>query len=93
MSLQLCVYGFIMNDDDGFNCRHVVELDAAADADVCQQVFRHVHSFLFKHFVELAIVLASTNSFINPLIYLQCSIEFRNIVKKFAKNLKRKITF
>jgi hypothetical protein len=55
-------------------------------------VFRHTHSFFFKHLVELAIVIASTTSFFNPLIYLQCSVEFRNIVKKVFKTLKRKWT-
>jgi hypothetical protein len=110
VSLQLCIYGFIMNDNDVTNCRHFVndttncrhfDNDTTncrqVDNDVtenrhfvCEQVFRHTHSFLFKDFVELSIFIASTNSFFNPLIYLRCSTEFRTIVKKFWKNLKLK---
>ena len=55
------------------------------------QVVRHSHAFLFKHFVELAIVIASTNAIFNPLIYVQCSIEFRKIVKKIGANLRQKM--
>ena len=93
VSLQLCIYDFIMNDPSTTNltnCQQILEIPDL-HSSICEQVFRHTHSFLFKNFVELAIVIASTNSFINPLIYLQCSTEFRAIVKKVFKQVKFKL--
>ena len=72
------------------NCQQILEIPDL-HSSICEQVFRHTHSLLFKNFVELAIVIASTNSFINPLIYLQCSTEFRVIVKKVFKQVKVKL--
>ncbi len=61
-----------------------------------------VHSFLMNHLlincmnlfsrifylVRLAKVVASLNSLCNPFIYLQCSTEFRAIVRKCLRRLR-----
>ena len=93
VSLQLCIFDFIMNEPNKtnlINCQHIAQIPEQEESQVCEQVFRHTHSLLFKNFVELAIVIASTNSFFNPLIYLQCSTEFRAIVRKVFKQVKLK---
>lgn len=48
---------------------------------MCAEVTYHVHNFLLADLAELSIMIAMTNSLINPFIYAMCSTEFRAAIK------------
>ena len=70
ISNLLCVHGIILNEDfTNPNCQKSLN---------CAEVTYHVHNFLLADLAELSIMIAMTNSLINPFIYAMCSTEFRN---------------
>ena len=80
----LCVHGLIINEDIiNPNC-HQMTNDTSS---LCAEAVFHAHNFLLSDLVELSIIIAMSNSLINPFIYLMCSTEFRSAVRYFLKKM------
>ena len=79
----LCIHGLIINDQiPNPNCQ------TQNNDSLCLETIFHTHNFLLSNFAELSIIIAMSNSLINPFIYLMCSTEFRTAVRYFVKKLE-----
>ena len=85
----LCVHGLIINDQIfNPNCPQMTN-DTSL---LCAEAVFHAHNFLLSDLVELSIIIAMSNSLINPFIYLMCSTEFRSAVRYFVKKMTTSVT-